>query len=108
MSKIILTATNSTCTSNWQGPDGRALQPLVLEPGGTVRFRANAIVRALLDTGKLNMNDLASLPFSNEDREQFAQLIGYDVGGFMELNYVSDGAALAAAQMATALKLGNT
>jgi len=28
--------------------------------------------------------------FSQEDREQFAQLIGYSLSGFGELSYVSD------------------
>jgi hypothetical protein len=36
------------------------------------------------------MNNLALLPFSNEDRVQFAQLIGYSLNGFGELPYVSD------------------
>ena len=30
------------------------------------------------------------MPFSNEDREQFAQLIGYPFSGWGELSYVSD------------------
>ena len=29
------------------------------------------------------------MPFSDEDREQFAQLIGYSVSGFGELSYAS-------------------
>jgi hypothetical protein len=33
---------------------------------------------------------LACLPFSDEDREQFAQLIGYSLGGFGDLSYASD------------------
>ena len=36
------------------------------------------------------MNDLNSRVFSIEDREQFAQLIGYSVSGFGDLSYVSD------------------
>jgi hypothetical protein len=36
------------------------------------------------------------IPFSNGDREQFAQLIGYSVGGFGDLSYVSDEAYLVA------------
>jgi hypothetical protein len=42
------------------------------------------------------MNDLALMPFSNEDREQFAQLIGYSVSGFGELPYASAMAVMAA------------
>lgn len=64
-------------------------QPLVVVDE-VVRFRANAIVRYLLDSGPFDMNHLATLPFSDADREQFAQLIGYSLGGFSELDYVSD------------------
>lgn len=72
------------------------LQPLFIDEDGTVRFKANAIVRFLLDAGPFDMNKLAIMPWSNEDSEQFAQLIGYSLSGFGELNYVSEGACLAA------------
>ena len=64
------------------------MQPLVIDDQGVVRFKANKIVRALLDTGKLNMNDLAVLDFPDEDRIQFAQLIGYSVSGAGDLSYM--------------------
>ena len=54
------------------------------------RFVKNEIVAHLLDQGGIGLNDLAVLPFSNEDREQFAQLIGYSVAGYQSLSYVSD------------------
>lgn len=66
------------------------IQPLGLDEHGVLRFKANAIVRYLLDAGPFDMNKLALMPFSQEDREQFAQLIGYSLGGFGELSYVSD------------------
>lgn len=66
------------------------IQPLEKDKHGTTRFKANAIVRLLLDDGKYDMNRLAMLPFSDEDREQFAQLIGYSLSGFGDLSYVSD------------------
>lgn len=65
------------------------LQPLV-NKSGVIRFKTNYIVRYLLDAGPFDMNKLALLPFSDEDREQFAQLIGYSLSGFSELSYVSD------------------
>lgn len=65
------------------------MQPIVND-GGVMRFKANAIVRFLLDAGPFDMNRLALMPFTPEDREQFAQLIGYSVGGFGELPYVRD------------------
>lgn len=55
-----------------------------------MRFKANAIVRHLLDNGGIDLNAIAMLSFSQEDREQFAQLIGYSLSGFGELSYVSD------------------
>lgn len=64
--------------------------PLYLDDTGRVRFRDNAIVRFLLDNGPHDMNSLAVGDFSDEDREHFAQLIGYSLDGFAELSYVSD------------------
>jgi len=67
----------------------RPIQPLE-EIDGVLRFRENKIVRFLLDAGPFDMNQLRMMPFSDEDREQFAQLIGYSLYGFQELDYVSD------------------
>lgn len=71
------------------------LQPLVRDPSGVIRFRENAIVRYLLEASKqgrrCDLNALAILPFTQEDREQFAQLIGYSLSGFGDLSYVSKG-----------------
>jgi hypothetical protein len=66
------------------------MQPLVMD-GKVVRFKANKIVQYLLDNnGRINLNLLATIPFPADDREQFAQLIGYSVSGFGELSYVRD------------------
>ena len=66
------------------------IQPLKTDKHSTVRFKENAIVRHLLDNGGIDLNALAMIDFSQEDREQFAQLIGYSLSGFGELSYVSD------------------
>ena len=66
------------------------IQPLYKDDSGVVRFKENAIVSFLLDNGPFDMNALAVSQFSNEDREQFAQLIGYSLCGFGDLDYVSD------------------
>jgi hypothetical protein len=66
------------------------MQPAVRDEHGVIRFKANAIVQFLLDSGPFDMNALARMNFSDEDREQFAQLIGYSVDGFCDLSYVSD------------------
>lgn len=67
-------------------------QPIEIDANGTARFRANAIVRFLLDWASqrgMSLNDLALIPFSDDDRAQFAQLIGYSVYGWGDLHYVS-------------------
>jgi len=66
------------------------LQPLEKDEQGILRFKQNKIVRFLLDAGPFDLNQIACMPFDQEDREQFAQLIGYSLSGFGELNYVSD------------------
>jgi uncharacterized alpha/beta hydrolase family protein len=53
------------------------------------RFKENKIVSYCLDN-KTNMNDIAMQDFTVEDRQQFAQLIGYSLGGFSTLSYVTD------------------
>jgi hypothetical protein len=75
------------------------IQPLIRDEHGTVRFKENAIVRFLLDNGQHNMSTLARSQFSQEDQEQFAQLIGYSLCGFCDLSYVSDEAKDAAEAM---------
>ena len=64
------------------------IQPAADDGNDVLRFKENAIVKFLLDEGPLDMNALARMPFSAEDREQFAQLIGYSVVGFYDLSYV--------------------
>lgn len=66
------------------------MQPLVEDEQGTLRFKKNKIVRFLLDAGPFDLGQLALMPFDDEDREQFAQLIGYSLSGFGGLDYVSD------------------
>lgn len=65
------------------------IQPL-LKDGYTLRFKENSIIRYILDNGGIDMNHIAEQEFPNEDRVQFAQLIGYSLKGFGELSYVSD------------------
>jgi hypothetical protein len=68
------------------------MQPLVRDPDGVIRFRGNRIVRFLLDAGPFDLNSLALMPWEDQEREQLAQLIGYSVDGFGELDYVSNDA----------------
>jgi len=75
------------------------IQPIAPDKNGIMRFKENAIVSYLLDNGPFDMNQLARLPFSDEDWEQFAQLIGYSLSGFGELSYVSSDTYNAAKSM---------
>jgi hypothetical protein len=73
------------------------VQPLYRDRG-QLRFRKNAIVEFLLDQGPFDMNKIAVMDFSREDREQFAQLIGYSHDGAGTLSYFGDEAWSAALQ----------
>lgn len=84
-------------------------QPLEHDAQGVLRFKANAIVEHLLEHGRsayprCDMNTIASMDFSAEDRQQFAQLIGYSLSWYGELDsYVDDTAYSTAAHMADGL-----
>lgn len=81
------------------------IQPLAQDNNGTLRFKENAIVRHLLDSHpSCDMNTIARMDFSKDDRQQFAQLIGYSLSGYSDLrSYVDDDAYNAAAKMAEGL-----
>jgi len=67
------------------------MQPVVRDRRGVYRFKVNMIVRYLLDQCRkhgIDMNELAIVPFAQEDRVQFAQLIGYSVDGAADLSYM--------------------
>lgn len=69
------------------------IQPLVKDPHGVLRFQENKIVSYLLEFARYHgttLNELAVMPFSREDWQQFAQLHGYSLSGYGELSYVDD------------------
>lgn len=75
------------------------MQPIYIDDEGVARFRLNRIVRYLvnLHNGGLNglQRELIGLA-EREDWEQLAQLIGYSVSGFGDLDYASPEAVAAA------------
>ena len=83
------------------------IQPLAIDAHGVMRFKGNAIVQHLLDTHQsCDMNRLACMDFTDDDRQQFAQLIGYSLSGYSELlSYVDDYAYATAAKMAESPEL---
>jgi hypothetical protein len=82
------------------------MQPVVVLEDGIPRFRANKIVCYLRERAKeigVDLNHLAEIDFPQEDREQFAQLIGYAISGYHELPYVSDTSAAQASALVHAI-----
>lgn len=75
------------------------IQPLQYDDKGVLRFKANAIVQYLLDNGGIDLNKIQCLNFSKEDRQQFAQLIGYSLGGYATLSYTDNASCEAAEKM---------
>lgn len=79
------------------------IQPLANDALGILRFKENSIVTHLYEWAEkrgLGMNELARMDFTEDDRQQFAQLIGYSLCGYGDLSYVSDDDYGAAAKMA--------
>lgn len=80
------------------------IQSIEIDAQGVSRFKKNEIVRFLLDKGYFDLNAIAIMPFSDDDRMQFAQLIGYSVSGFSELDYVDNDTYSVALEMADSEK----
>ena len=69
------------------------IQPLYETESGVIRFFQNKIVCDLLDFAKergFGLNEIACRDYSQDDRIQLAQLIGYSLSGFGDLSYVDD------------------
>jgi hypothetical protein len=76
-----------------------SIQPLVMV-GNVKRFKENAIVRHLLDHGGIDLNMLACMDFSDDDRQHFMQLIGYSHSAYGGLSCASETVYVAAQRMA--------
>jgi len=63
------------------------MQPIDIFSNGIARFKENKIV-SYLSEGR--HNEIAAMDFSDEDRMQFAQLIGYSISGYGDLSYVTN------------------
>lgn len=84
-----------------------AMQPVVFDAEGVIRFQTNPIVRVLLEAGPFDMNKLAKMSgacgWTDEDHAHFAQLIGYSVSGWGTLSYVAEEDAETADKLADEL-----
>jgi hypothetical protein len=69
-------------------PPKKPVMPM--QPIENGRFVRNRIVEKLLEVAPIDLNDIACMDFTSNEREQFAQLIGYSVSGFGELSYTSN------------------
>lgn len=65
------------------------LQP-IFEVSGVLRFKKNQIVEYLFRHGGIDMEELNNLHFTREDKQQFVQLLGDSVDGFLELSHVDN------------------
>lgn len=65
------------------------MQPIEIADG-VARFRPNSVVQRLLESSPYSLDELEYLHFSDEDREQFAQLLGIPVADYVELPFVSE------------------
>ena len=71
------------------------MQKVIKNENGILEFKANKIVQHIFENSSIDMNKIVALmqghnKFSTEDYEQFLQLTGYSLDGFMELSLVSD------------------
>jgi hypothetical protein len=70
----------------WNEAPRKITQPLIKDESGVERFQSNAIVQYLaFSHPTCNMNALVKMSFSEDDRRQFCQLIGYSLGGYLDL-----------------------
>lgn len=81
--------TEQQATEGLASPDQQRLV-MPLQPIKDGRFVPNRIVEKLLEAAPIGLNELACMEFTDQERVQFAQLIGYSVGGFGSLDYVDD------------------
>ena len=96
------------------------MQPIEYDESGVIRFKGNAIVRAIVDDAVsltathachapgLDLNKIImryhSGMYSREDVEQFWQLMGYSISGYGGLSFIRPSVVAAADEAAEALR----
>lgn len=63
------------------------MQPIILASDGVVRFTQNRIVSRLPYDMNQIVRDYCEGKYTQAEMMQFAQLIGYSISGFGDLNY---------------------
>jgi hypothetical protein len=84
------------------------MQPIEVAADGNIRFRQNAIVNWLWESGKVSLNEILAVASDRsmpiEDIEQFWQMLGYSVSGFGDLSFVRPETVEAADKIAAAIR----
>jgi len=65
------------------------MQRIEFDDRGVIRFRANKIIKDLIDSGAIDLNKIALAEYDQADEMQFYQLTGYSVRGYGGLPFVS-------------------
>lgn len=68
------------------------MQPICIASDGVIRFKQNRMVNDVYEFSQkrgLGLNEMAHGDYTQEERMQFAQLIGYSVSGYGGLSYAS-------------------
>jgi hypothetical protein len=98
MSEVVKKTLTAEQNDTKAPPVERLVMPL--QPIIDGRFVENSIVSKLLELAPVDLNDIGCMNFAEQERMQFAQLIGYSVSGFGDLSYVNDETYDAASRMA--------
>jgi len=65
------------------------MQPIFLDEQGVARFKENPIIRFLLNEAHANISHVVNSGFSQEDIDQFTQLLGCSVCAFGDYGFAS-------------------
>ena len=80
------------CPNGCKGA-GMMTRPTYYDDRGVKRFKANAVVCWLLDSGRVSLNDVATAVLTKqfdcpiEDQREFWQMLGYSVDGYCDLSF---------------------
>lgn len=70
------------------------MRPIFIDDANRPAFKGNAVIQYLVRSGKLNMvqavEKIADKSLPQEDIDEFYQLVGYSIGGYCEIKFVSD------------------
>ena len=82
------------------------MQPICIASDGVIRFKQNRMVNDVYEFSQprgFGLNEMARRDYTQEERMQFAQLIGYSVSGYGGLSYASPESAEKADAIADSL-----